>query len=56
MVGDDEKKNNKITIKNLKLGKKISSDLKTRKDWTSSKDAQITTDLKNLVYEIKKII
>ena len=56
MVGDDEKKNNTITIKNLKLGKKISSDLKTRKDWTSSKDAQITTDLKNLVYEIKKII
>ena len=45
-----------VTIKNLKLGKEISAEAKTREDWTKDKKAQITVKLENLIDEIKKII
>ena len=56
ILGDDEIASETATIKNLKLGKEKSKDLKTREEWRSSKPAQITVKLENLVDEIKKII
>ena len=56
LYGDNEIKSGTVTIKNLKLGKEASVDLKTRKDWTSSKTAQITAKVEDLVDEIKKLL
>ena len=56
LYGDNEIKSGIVTIKNLKLGKEASADLKTREDWTSSKTAQITAKVENLVDEIKKLL
>ena len=56
ILGDDEIASGTVTIKNLKLGKEKSKDLKTREEWRTSKPAQITIKLENLVDEIKKII
>ena len=56
LYGDNEIKSGTVTIKNLKLGKEASVDLKTREDWTSSKTAQITAKVENLVDEIKKLL
>ena len=56
LYGDNEIKSGIVTIKNLKLGKEASVDLKTREDWTSSKTAQITAKVENLVDEIKKLL
>jgi histidyl-tRNA synthetase len=56
LYGDNEIKSEIVTIKNLKLGKEASVDLKTREDWTSSKTAQITAKVENLVDEIKKLL
>ena len=56
LYGDNEIKSGTVTIKNLKLGKEVSVDVKTREDWTSSKTAQITTKVENLVNEIKKLL
>ena len=55
LYGDNEIKLGTVTIKNLKLGKEASADIKTREDWTSSKTAQITVKIENLVDEIKKL-
>ena len=56
LYGENEAKSGTVTIKNLKLGKEISAEAKTREDWTKDKKAQITVKLENLVDEIKKII
>ena len=56
LYGDNEIKSGTVTIKNLKLGKEVSEDVKMREDWTSSKTAQITAKVENLVNEIKKIL
>jgi histidyl-tRNA synthetase len=56
IVGEDEIASGTVTIKNLKLGKEKSKDLKTREEWRASKPAQITVKIENLVDEIKKII
>jgi len=56
LYGDNEIKLGTVTIKNLKLGKEVSENVKTREDWTSSKTAQITAKVENLVNEIKKIL
>lgn len=56
LYGDNEIKSGTITIKNLKLGKEASKEVKTREDWTNSKKAQITVNKENLVNEIKKLL
>ena len=56
ILGDDEITSGTVTIKNLKLGKEKSKDLKTREEWRTSKPAQITVKLENLVDEIKKLL
>ena len=56
LYGDNEIKLGTVTIKNLKLGKEVSENVKMREDWTSSKTAQITAKVENLVNEIKKLL
>ena len=56
LYGENEAKSGTVTIKNLKLGKEISAEAKTREDWTKDKKAQTTVKLENLVDEIKKVI
>ena len=56
LYGENEAKSGTVTIKNLKLGKEMSAEAKTREDWTKDKKAQITVKLENLVNEINKII
>ena len=56
LYGDNEIKSGTVTIKNLKLGKESSAEVKTREDWTSSKTAQSTAKIENLVNEIQKLL
>ena len=56
LYGENEAKSGTVTIKNLKLGKEISAEAKTREDWKSNKSAQVTVQLKNLIDEIKKLL
>ena len=56
LYGDNEIKAAVVTIKNLKIGKKVSTEVKTREDWTSSSATQATIEVKNLVNEIKKLL
>ena len=53
LCGDDEVSKNSVTIKNLKIGKKISDSLKDRDDWKESLDSQKTVALGQLLNEIK---
>ena len=56
LYGDNEIKSGTVTIKNLKLGKRLSLEAKTREDWTNSKTAQITVKVENFVNEIKELL
>jgi histidyl-tRNA synthetase len=56
LCGDNEFKENKITIKNLKKGKIESEKLQSREDWKQSENIQATFPKENLINEIKKLI
>ena len=56
LYGDNEIKSGTVTIKNLKLGKESSENVKIRENWISNKTAQITVKVENLVNEIKKLL
>ena len=56
LYGNNEIKSGTATIKNLKLGKEISENVKIRENWISNKTAQITVKVENLVNEIKKLL
>ena len=56
LCGDNEFKENKITIKNLKKGKIESEKLQSREDWKQGENIQVTFPKENLINEIKKII
>ena len=56
LYGDNEIKSGTVTIKNLKLGKEASENVKIRENWISNKTAQITVKVENLVNEIKKLL
>ena len=53
ICGEKEVSKELVTLKNLVLGTKVSSRIKTREDWTQSKDVQKTFALSNLLKEIK---
>jgi len=55
IFGDDEEKENKVSIKNLKKGKKDSVSIDSRDEWKKS-DSQITVKMDQLINEIKKIL
>jgi len=54
ICGEDEVSKELITLKNLVIGSKVSEDIKSREDWTQSKDAQKTFAISNLLKEISK--
>ena len=54
ICGEDEVSKELITLKNLVIGSKLSEDIKSREDWTQSKDAQKTFAFSNLLKEISK--
>ena len=56
LYGDNEIKSGTVTIKNLKLGKEASENVKIRENWISNKTAQITVKVENLLNEIKKLL
>ena len=53
ICGDNEVPKELVTLKNLVLGSKVSEDIKSRKDWTESKDVQKTFPLSDLLKTIK---
>ena len=55
LFGDDEFKNNTITIKKLNINQEVSKNL-SREEWKRSENTQITFDKENLIDEIKKLI
>jgi histidyl-tRNA synthetase len=54
ICGDDEVSKEMVTLKNLEIGSKVSEEIKSREDWTQSKDVQKTFPLSDLAKEIKK--
>ena len=56
LYGENEAKEKKIIIKNLKLGKKSSEEIKSREEWKENKNIQVTVEIENLLDEIRKII
>jgi len=56
LYGENEAKSGTVTIKNLNLGKEVSTETKTREDWKNNQSVQKTVKLEELVDEIKKII
>ena len=56
LCGDDEFKNNKITIKKLVPNLEETSRNLSREEWKKSENTQITFDKENLIDEIKKLI
>ena len=56
LYGENEVKSGTVTIKNLRVGKESSKEIKTREDWKNNKSAQVTVKLENLIDEIKKLL
>ena len=55
IIGEDELKNNTISIKNLIVGKELSKNIDSREEWKELKAGQFTINKDELLTEIKKI-
>ena len=55
IIGEDELKNNTISIKNLTVGKELSKNIDSREEWKELKAGQFTINKDELLTEIKKI-
>jgi|TARA_B110000008_G_scaffold62975_1_gene62997 histidyl-tRNA synthetase len=55
IIGEDELKNNTISIKNLTVGKEMSKNIDSREEWKELKAGQFTINKDDLINEIKKI-
>ena len=55
IIGEDELKNNTISIKNLIVGKELSKNIDSREEWKELKAGQFTINKDDLINEIKKI-
>ena len=55
IIGEDELKNNTISIKNLIVGKELSKTIDSREEWKELKAGQFTINKDELLTEIKKI-
>ena len=55
IMGEDELKNNTISIKNLTIGKELSKNIDSREEWKELKAGQFTINKDELLTEIKKI-
>ena len=56
IIGEDEFKNNTISIKNLTVGKELSKNIDSREEWKELKAGQFTINKDDLISEIKKIL
>ncbi|MEC7735212.1 MAG: histidine--tRNA ligase [Pseudomonadota bacterium] len=56
IVGEDEKANNSVTIKDLFKGKEVSSEISENEEWRSGKGSQITVSIDKMVESIKDIL
>ena len=56
LCGENEFKDNKITIKKLNSNLDETSKNLSREEWKKSENTQITFDKENLIDEIKKLI
>ena len=56
IAGEDEFKENKVTIKNFLLGNETMSKIKSNEEWRQDKSSQFLVDRVKLVEEVKKII
>ena len=55
IIGEDEFKNNTISIKNLTVGKELSKNIDSREEWKELKAGQFTINKDDIINEIKKI-
>ena len=55
IMGEDELKNNTISLKNLTVGKELSKNIDSREEWKELKAGQFTINKDELLTEIKKI-
>jgi histidyl-tRNA synthetase len=55
IIGEDELKNNTISIKNLTVGKELSKNIDSREEWKELKAGQFTINKDDLINEIKQI-
>ena len=55
IVGEDEMKNNTISLKDLTVGKELSKNIDSREEWKELKAGQFTINKDELLAEIKKI-
>jgi histidyl-tRNA synthetase len=55
IIGEDELKNNTISIKNLTVGKEMSKNINSREEWKELKAGQFTINKDDLINEIKQI-
>ena len=55
IIGEDEFKNNTISIKNLTVGKEMSKNIDSREEWKELKAGQFTINKDDIINEIKKI-
>ena len=56
IIGDDEKQNNTVTIKDLNKGKQLSKDISKNEEWRSSKDTQVNVPQSEMIKMIKSIL
>ena len=56
IVGEDEKANNSVTIKDLFKGKEVSSEISENEEWRSGKASQITVSIDKMVESTKEIL
>ena len=56
IIGEDEIKNNTISIKNLTVGKELSKNIDSREEWKELKAGQFIINKDDLITELKKIL
>ena len=56
IIGEDELKNNTISIKNLNMGKELSKNIDSREEWKEVKAGQLTIQPNDLISELNKIL
>ncbi|MEM9989391.1 MAG: histidine--tRNA ligase [Pseudomonadota bacterium] len=54
--GEDERARGEVTVKDLKLGEKLSKQIESNEEWRSGQAAQFSVPEKDLVQAVKKIL
>ena len=56
IIGDDEKQNNTVTIKDLNKGTELSKDISKNEEWRSTRDTQVNVPQEEMIKTIKSIL